>query len=93
VGCSLNDFVAQVPAASEGDISVWEYMYHEVQVRGREMCERNLLHHYHNNKVSPPPRTAERGTGERKKREKERHKGRGREGDTGWEVGVRRAER
>jgi hypothetical protein len=55
VGCSLDDFVAQVPAASEGDISVWEYMYHEVQVRGKEMCERNLLHHYHNNKVSPPP--------------------------------------
>ena len=30
---------------------------------------------------------------ERKKREKERHKGRGREGDTGWEVGLRGAER
>eukprot|EP00802_Teleaulax_amphioxeia_P001333 Tamp_01335.p1 GENE.Tamp_01335~~Tamp_01335.p1 ORF type:complete len:712 (+),score=206.96 Tamp_01335:78-2213(+) len=50
VGCTLAEFVAQVPTPSEGDVSVWEHMYHEVQVRGKEMCERNLLHHDHNNK-------------------------------------------
>jgi len=45
--------VAQVATASEGEVSVWEHMFHEVQVRGREICERTLLQHFHNDKVRP----------------------------------------
>ena len=52
VGCKLEEFVSQGLNASEGEVSLWEHMYHEVQVRGKEMCERTSIQHRHNDKVS-----------------------------------------
>jgi len=46
VGCTLEEFIAQVPCASKGESSLWEHMYHEVQLRGNEICERTMMQHY-----------------------------------------------
>lgn len=38
-----------MPAASDGEASTWEHLYHEIQECGKEICERIFVQRYKSN--------------------------------------------
>ena len=51
VGCELQEFCAVLLCDSDGEVSMWEHMYDEVQIGGNELCMRTFISHYHSHQV------------------------------------------